>query len=63
MGWVAGLHVDWSGTAAAAHAEAHRQWSEGAAMMQDALGKLQPAGKIAHHNYTGAAATNQHMWS
>jgi WXG100 family type VII secretion target len=62
-GLVAGLHGDWNGTAAAAHAEAHRQWTEGAAMMREALTDLRSAGRAAHHNYTGAAATNQRMWS
>ncbi|MDT5087246.1 MAG: hypothetical protein QOD02_3308 [Mycobacterium sp.] len=57
------LHVTWSGHAAAAHAEAHKHWSRGEAMMREALGQLKTAGTAAHHNYTGAMATNTTMWS
>lgn len=62
-GLVANLQVQWSGAAAAAHAEAHRQWAEGAALMRKALADLQSAATTAHRNYTEAAATNQRMWS
>jgi WXG100 family type VII secretion target len=62
-GLVANLHMNWGVAAADAHAGAHRQWAEGAATMRKALGELQTAATIAHHNYTGAAATNQRMWS
>ncbi len=56
------LHETWSGEAATAHAEAHRRWSRGEAMMREALGQLETAGKTAHHNYTQAMATNMKMW-
>ena len=57
------LHGAWSGQAATAHAEAHRHWSQGEAMMREALTQLKTAGTTAHHNYTGAMRTNQTMWS
>jgi len=57
------LHQSWSGQAAAAHAEAHRYWSEGEARMRQALSQLKIAGGTAHHNYTQAMATNSAMWS
>jgi WXG100 family type VII secretion target len=57
------LHGTWSGQAAAAHAEAHRHWSQGEATMRQALAQLKAAGSAAHHNYTGAMATNKTMWS
>lgn len=60
---VSNLHATWSGEAAAAHAEAHRHWSRGEAMMREALTKLQSAAKTAHANYTGAMAKNVGMWS
>jgi WXG100 family type VII secretion target len=60
---VSHLHVTWSGQAADAHAEAHRHWSRGDAMMREALGQLKTAGITAHRNYTGAMATNMTMWS
>jgi WXG100 family type VII secretion target len=57
------LHQTWSGEAAAAHAEAHRHWTRGEATMREALKALKFAGTTAHHNYTGAMATNTSMWS
>ncbi len=60
---VAQLHGTWSGHAAAAHAEAHRHWSRGEAMMREALAQLKSAGTTAHHNYTGVMTTNMTMWS
>jgi WXG100 family type VII secretion target len=57
------LHGTWSGEAAIAHAEAHRHWSQGEAMMREALVQLKSAGATAHHNYTGAMTTNTTMWS
>jgi ESAT-6 family protein len=60
---VTNLHERWSGQAAAAHAEAHRHWSQGEKMMREALTQLKIAGSTAHHNYTHAMQTNQTMWS
>jgi WXG100 family type VII secretion target len=57
------LHNTWTGQAARAHAEAHRHWSNGEAMMREALTQLKTAGGTAHHNYTHAMATNLTMWS
>ncbi|WP_204079627.1 WXG100 family type VII secretion target [Mycobacterium riyadhense] len=60
---VSNLHTTWSGEAAAAHAEAHRHWTAGEAMMREALARLRAAGATAHANYTGAMSTNLSMWS
>jgi WXG100 family type VII secretion target len=60
---VTNLHGTWSGLAADAHAEAHRHWSQGEAMMREALAQLKTAGTTAHHNYTQAMSTNMAMWS
>ncbi|BBZ45978.1 WXG100 family type VII secretion target [Mycobacterium parmense] len=57
------LHSTWTGEGAAAHAEAHRHWACGGAMMRAALAQLTSAGATAHANYTGAASTNRGMWS
>jgi WXG100 family type VII secretion target len=57
------LHETWTGQAATAHADAHRHWSHGEALMREALTQLQTAGTTAHHNYTHAMATNLTMWS
>jgi len=60
---VTNLHATWTGEGAAAHAEAHRRWACGEAMMREALAQLQAAGAAAHLNYTGAMSTNLTMWS
>ncbi|QNI05559.1 WXG100 family type VII secretion target [Mycobacterium kubicae] len=60
---VESLHANWSGQAAAAHAEAHRHWAAGEAMMRAALAQLRAAGAGAHANYTNAMSTNSSMWS
>jgi WXG100 family type VII secretion target len=57
------LHAAWTGEGAAAHAEAHRHWARGEAMMREALAHLRTAGATAHRNYTGAIAKNLSMWS
>jgi WXG100 family type VII secretion target len=57
------LHATWTGEGAAAHAEAHRHWARGEAMMREALAQLRTAGATAHRNYTGAMSTNLGMWS
>ena len=57
------LHAAWTGEGAAAHAEAHRHWARGEAMMREALAQLRTAGAAAHRNYTGAMSTNLGMWS
>jgi uncharacterized protein YukE len=60
---VTNLHVTWTGKGATAHAEAHRHWARGEAMMREALAQLRAAGAAAHRNYTGAMSTNSAMWS
>ncbi len=60
---VSTLHSTWTGSGAAAHAEAHRHWARGEAMMREALAQLRAAGETAHGNYTGAMSTNLAMWS
>jgi ESAT-6 family protein len=60
---VSNLHATWTGEGAAAHAEAHRHWARGEAMMREALAQLRAAAHAAHGNYTGAMAKNLSMWS
>ena len=60
---VKNLHVSWDGAGATAHAQAHQEWAQGAAQMDEALRTLHTTGAGAHHNYTQAAATNRGMWS
>ena len=60
---VTNLHATWTGQGATDHAEAHRHWARGEAMMREALAQLRAAGATAHRNYTGAMSTNSAMWS
>jgi WXG100 family type VII secretion target len=60
---VTNLHATWTGQGAAAHAEAHRHWARGEAMIREALAQLRAAGATAHHNYTAVMSTNLAMWS
>lgn len=60
---VSNLHTTWTGEGAAAHAEAHKHWARGEAIMREALAQLRAAAHTAHGNYTGAAAKNLSMWS
>jgi WXG100 family type VII secretion target len=60
---VSNLHATWTGQGAAAHAEAHRHWARGEAMMREALAQLRFAGATAHRNYTAAMSTNLAIWS
>ncbi|OMC16464.1 WXG100 family type VII secretion target [Mycobacterium sp. SP-6446] len=60
---VGNLHATWTGEGATAHAEAHRHWTHGEAVMREALSQLRTAAHTAHGNYTGAMAKNLSMWS
>ena len=44
-------HASWSGRAGVAHAEAHRHWARGEAMMRESLARLRAAGATAHANW------------
>jgi WXG100 family type VII secretion target len=56
------LHVTWTGQAAAAHAQAHREWRAGADRMREGLLAMRTAARVAHDNYHAAATANQAMW-
>jgi len=51
---VTNLHATWAGEGAAAHADAHRRWARGEAMMREALAQLRTAGATAHPSTTRA---------
>ncbi|WP_083889232.1 WXG100 family type VII secretion target [Nocardia pneumoniae] len=55
------LGSSWTGPAAAAYAQAHREWAVGAADVQEGLQALEDATRRAHETYTGAVATNVRM--
>jgi WXG100 family type VII secretion target len=59
---IAGLHVTWTGRAAAAQAGAQAEWEAGFRSMRDALVAMRVAADTAHANYADAAATNLRMW-
>jgi WXG100 family type VII secretion target len=59
---VAALHDgSWSGRAASAHAEAHREWSAGAAEFNRGLADIESAAKQAHAKYSAAIVANKRM--
>jgi uncharacterized protein YukE len=57
------VHAEWRGAAAAAHADAHRQWSAGEAEMREALAALQQIAATAVGNYAAAASAGARMWA
>lgn len=59
---VATLQSAWTGAAADAQAQAHRQWASGAAEMHSALLQMREAAQRAHENYSGAAEANTRIW-
>ncbi|GAA3657825.1 pore-forming CpnT exporter EsxE [Nocardioides ginsengisoli] len=60
---VAEVHVTWSGQAADAHRQAHREWVDGAREMHQGLREMRRAAQIAHGNYQGAIDANSAMWA
>ena len=60
---VGALHTSsWSGTAAAAHADAHREWSADAKEFNDGIAEMRDAAKNAHTNYDKAINTNRRIF-
>lgn len=59
---VADLHVQWKGTAASAHLDAHRRWLAAARDMQHALGDMGAATDKAHSLYSGVVNHHRGMW-
>jgi uncharacterized protein YukE len=57
------LHGTWSGTAAAAQADAHAHWRAGADEVHEALVALRTIASGAHANYTAAVQANRAMWT
>jgi WXG100 family type VII secretion target len=57
------LEGEWTGSAATAHAAAHREWVDGAARMRVAARALRSAVATAHANYAAAVSANLRMWS
>ena len=55
--------LDWSGAAAAQHAEAQRQWAAGAALLHAGLAELRAAVRVAHGNYEATVVANRRMWA
>lgn len=57
------LDANWSGSAAADHAMAHRRWLSAHRHIRDAADRLAHLVDVAHANYAAAAATNTRMWA
>ncbi|WP_225730490.1 MULTISPECIES: WXG100 family type VII secretion target [unclassified Nocardia] len=58
---VAALHQQWTGAAAAKHAQAHRDWSAGAAEVREGVETMRAAAQTAHRSYTEVVQTNLRM--
>jgi uncharacterized protein YukE len=56
-------HSDWRGSAAAAHADAHRRWAAGEAGLREALAAMQEIAATAAANYTAAVGAGTRIWS
>ncbi|MEV2226461.1 WXG100 family type VII secretion target [Nocardia vinacea] len=59
---VDGLHIGWSGDAAAAHRAKHDEWSAAAREMHEALGTLAAAVQRAHDVYSANSQHLTRMW-
>jgi WXG100 family type VII secretion target len=59
---VAIMHASsWSGTAAAAHAQAHKDWAAGATEFNQGLIDVRTAVRKAHERYASAATVTRNM--
>jgi WXG100 family type VII secretion target len=56
------LLSSWSGEAADAYAQAHREWTTAALEVRDGLQSIETAARAAHGNYGNASATNTRMF-
>ncbi|WP_225730507.1 MULTISPECIES: WXG100 family type VII secretion target [unclassified Nocardia] len=59
---VAALHQEWTGTAAAKHEAAHKDWMTGAAEVTEGIEVMRAAAANAHTHYTDAMQTNLKMF-
>jgi WXG100 family type VII secretion target len=57
-----GLRNQWSGSAADAYADAHRQWSAGAKEFRDGIRDMRAAAARAHAHYQAAGSANKRMF-
>jgi WXG100 family type VII secretion target len=55
---IAALQTTWNGAAADAHAEAHREWTAAAAVVNEGIAAMRTAAAAAHTAYTDAGAAN-----
>ncbi|MFI5777127.1 WXG100 family type VII secretion target [Nocardia sp. NPDC051570] len=60
---VAAVHAgSWSGAAAAAHQQAHSEWSAAAAEFVDGVAEMSSAARNAHGQYTSSVNANTRMF-
>ncbi|MGV9611369.1 WXG100 family type VII secretion target [Nocardia xishanensis] len=55
---IAATQASWTGAAADAHAEAHREWTQAATQMAEGIDTMRAAAAAAHAAYTTAEQTN-----
>lgn len=53
----------WTGAAASAYDEAHREWVEGALEVKSGAEKMETAARAAHGNYGAATTSNRKMFN
>ncbi|MGW0252662.1 WXG100 family type VII secretion target [Nocardia goodfellowii] len=58
---IAAMHQSWTGAAAAQHAQAHREWMQGATEVKEGIAAVCEAARQAHENYTETLASNLRM--
>ena len=56
-------HLQWTGRAAAEHAQAQRQWAAGAVRLHEGLAELRALVHVAHGNYEAALRANRRIWA
>jgi uncharacterized protein YukE len=56
------LHGQWTGTAAAAQADAQARWAAGAVDVHESLAALRSIASAARANYEAALLANRRMW-
>lgn len=61
-GEVAGLHIEWKGSAAQAHRAKHDTWQREMQDMKSALAELETAATTARDRYLANVEHNKRMW-
>ncbi|RBO79615.1 WXG100 family type VII secretion target [Nocardia puris] len=58
---IAAMHQNWTGEAATKHAQAHREWMQGATEVREGIATVCDIARQAHENYTETLTSNLRM--